>query len=198
MKKNTLILMLSILMASLSQQSNAGNIVNNADYDYWRNLATKYELFVAMKNDAINNNMNLSLDVLGSNSLAYILDPQNKKQYLRAIKNALDTRIKKIRIGKGAGTSSVPSHLLFHALIALDVIRDDISPAERKKYENMLKEKIFSLYTEKWRPHATAMRMMWYKYAGDTTNFDAARKQFDFESEDANFLADGVCKSQNG
>jgi hypothetical protein len=182
----------------LSTKSFAGNLINLADYEYWRDLTTSPSIFKSMKHDALNNQSDTSLDVLGASALAYILDGKNKNQYITAIKKELDHRITNIRIGKGAGTSSVPSHLLFHALIALDVIADDISPAERKRYERMLKTKIFSLYTKKWRPHAIAMRMMWYKYSGDMTAFNAEKIQYDFESEDANFLKDGVCKSQNG
>ncbi|MFC1761054.1 hypothetical protein ACFL6U_03130 [Planctomycetota bacterium] len=136
-------------------------------------------------------------DVMGANALAYILDPANKSNYINAIKNKFETRIRTMKIGTGAATSSVPSHELLHALLALDVIRYELDEADLASYEYDLKDKIFKLVTTQWKPHGIAMRMMWYKYANDTTNFTAARKQYDIDLA-IHFFPGGYSPAGNG
>lgn len=103
-----------------------------------------------------------------------------------------------ISIGTGAGTSSVPSHLLFHALLALDVIRNDLDPSDLKECEDILKDKIFQLFLPKWKPHAIAMRMMWFKYAGDEANFLIAKAEYDHDLETRHLTPDGVYPGGTG
>ena len=198
MKISKFYIVFVLVALSLFQHGLAGNIVDTNDYSYWRELATTSAMFGAMKTDALNNTDGSVRDVMGSNALAYILDPENKCKYVNAIKKEFETEVTNIHIGSGAGTSSVPSHKLFHALLALDVIRDDITSEERANYENILSAKIFKLVTKQWRPHGYAMRMLWYKYLGDTVLFDSTKNIYDYQLEVANFLSDGVGTSQNG
>jgi hypothetical protein len=194
-----LVLVVLFCFALIPLQSFSGNIIDTTDYTYWRELATTSEMFGAMKTSAIETAKkgDTPRDVLGANALAYILDPANKNLYVKAIQKEIETNIKAMKIGKGAATSSVPSHELFHGLLALDVIRYDLPPEELANYENIFKDKIFKLVLTQWRPHGWAMRMLWYKYAGDTANFIEAKKQYDIDLH-IHFLPDGISPSGSG
>ena len=178
-----------------------GHIIDTTDYSYWRKLALTSEMYGAMKTSAItiaNQGDGETRDVMGANALAYILAPANKSKYINAIKNKFETRIRTMKIGTGAATSSVPSHELFYALLALDVIRYDMDPAVLSKYEGWLKEKIMALVIGKWDPHAWAMRMLYYKYIGDEANFQAAKIKFDIGLAEHYMPNDGVSPAGNG
>ena len=159
----------------------AGNLIDTADYPYWKQLASSSPLFASMKVDAIHtaNNGRETRDVMGGCALAYILDPENRAGYIENIKGKFETRITDMIIGTGSATSSVPSHELFYALLALDVIRYDLDSATLLNYESIIKSKIMALFIGKWDPHAWAMGMLWYKYIGDEENFQAAKVEFD-------------------
>ena len=178
----------------------AGNLINTADYPYWRQLASSSPFYAAMKSDAIQTAYNgtETRDAMGGSALACILDPENRAEYTETIKGKFETRITDMSIGTGAATSSVPSHELFYALLALDVIRHDLDSASLRRYESVLKSKIMTLYIGKWDPHAWAMRMLWYKYIGDEENFQAAKVEFDIGLSEHYMPDDGVCPAGNG
>lgn len=182
------------------QYAVAGNIIDTSDYTYWRKLASSSPFYAAMKESAIHaaNNGGQTSDVMGGCALAYILDPENKAIYISPIRNKFESRIKTMVIGDGAATSSVPSHELFYALLALDVIRHDLDPANLSEYEGWLKDKIFQLYIGKWDPHAWSMRMLWYKYIGDEKKFQAAKVEFDIGLSEHYMPDDGVSPAGNG
>ncbi len=178
-----------------------GNIIDTTDYSYWRKLAKISKMFETMKTSAIsivNQGDGETRDVTGANALAYILDPANKSKYISAIKNKFETRIQTMKIGNGAATSSVPSHELFYALLALDVIRYDLDPFVLSKYEGWLEEKIMALVIGKWDPHGWAMRMLYYKYIGDDAKFENAKKEFDIGLAEHYMANDGVSPAGNG
>ncbi|WP_297089329.1 hypothetical protein [uncultured Draconibacterium sp.] len=194
-----IVLVVVICLAINPIKGFSGNIIDTTDYAYWRQLASSSEMYGAMKSSAIKNAKpdGTPRDVFGANALAYILDPTNKSKYIAHIQNKFETRIKTMKIGTGAATSSVPSHELFHGLLALDVIRYDLEPEVLAGYEKILEEKIFKLVLKQWRPHGWAMRMLWYKYAGDTANFLEAKKQYDIDLR-IHFLPDGISPSGSG
>ncbi len=194
-----LVLVVFICFAINPIQGFSGNIIDTTDYAYWRQLACTSEMFGAMKSSAIETARaeGTPRDVLGANALAYILDPDNKTTYIANIQNKFETRIKTMKIGTGAASSSVPSHELFHGLLALDVIRYDLEPEVLVGYEKIFEKKIFKLVLKQWRPHGWAMRMLWYKYAGDEANFLEAKKQYDIDLR-IHFLPDGISPSGGG
>lgn len=189
-----------ICFAFSLQQGLAGNIINTADYSYWRKLSTTSEMFGAMKTNAIEiaKKDGASRDVFGAGALAYILDSDNKATYIANIQNKFETRIRTMIIGTGAHNSSVPSHELFFAVLALDVIRYDLDPVVLSQYEGWLEEKIMALYIGKWDPHAWAMRMLYHKYKGDEDNFQVAKKEFDIGLSEHYMAYDGVSPAGNG
>lgn len=195
-----LVLIILFCLTLLPQRSFSQNIIDTADYTYWRKLANTSKMFAAMKTSAIETakKEGESRDVFGANALAYILDPNNKAKYISNIQFKFETRIKTMKIGTGAATSSVPSHELFYAILALDVIRYDLDPAVLLKYESWLKEKIMTLYIGKWDPHAWAMRMLYYKYIGDQANFQIAKLEFDTGLKEHYMPNDGVSPAGNG
>lgn len=196
-----ILLIQSIFLLLLpAQYSIAGNIINTADYPYWRQLASGSPFYASLKVNAINtaNNGSNTRDVMGGCALAYILDPENKAIYIDKIKGKFETRITDMKIGTGAATSSVPSHELFYALLALDVIRYDLDSATLLSYESIIKSKIMDLFIGKWDPHAWAMRMLWYKYIGDEENFQAAKVEFDIGLSEHYMPNDGVSPAGNG
>ncbi|MEP4746012.1 MAG: hypothetical protein ABJX94_14995, partial [Flavobacteriaceae bacterium] len=198
--KFNLTLVVIFCFAVSIQKSKAGNIIDTADYAYWRKLANTSKLFRAMKANAIETAKtgSLSRDVFGANALAYILDSENKTTYITNIQNKFETRIQTMKIGTGAATSSVPSHELFLGLLALDVIRYDLAPAVRLDLESMIEGKIMQLYIGKWDPHAWAMRMLWYKYIGDKENFLAAKLAWETGLSEHYMANDGVSPAGNG
>jgi hypothetical protein len=198
--KSNIVLGVLFGLALLPVRGFSGNIVNTADYAYWRQLADTSEQFGAMKTSAIaiaNQGDGETREVMGANALAIILNPKNKNQYVSAITNKFETRIRTMEIGTGAATSSVPSHELLHALLALDVIRDELDEADLARYESYLQDKIFKLVTTQWKPHGIAMRMMWYKYTDDMENFATAKQQYDRDLA-IHFFPDGYSPAGNG
>jgi len=195
-----LVLVVLFCLTLIPQQGFSGNIIDTADYSYWRKLALTSEIYGAMKTSAIETakKEGNSRDVLGANALAYILDPANKAIYIKNIQNKFEIRIKTMKIGTGAATSSVPSHELFYAVLALDVIRYDLDPAVLSEYEGWLKEKIMALFIGKWDPHAWAMRMLYYKYIGDDENFQTAKVEWEIGLSEHYMPNDGISPAGNG
>ena len=190
-----------LLILSLPKQGVAGNIVDPDDYEYWRSLADSSAMFGAMKADAIataNEHGSEMRDVMGANALAYILDPQNKNKYVANIRDGIRNEVANIYIGDTAATSSVPSHILFHALLALDVVRNDLSNSDLKACEDILEDKIFQLFLPKWKPHAVAMRMMWHKYAGNEADFLVTKNAYDHILDTLHLTPDGVYPGGTG
>ncbi|UXX81054.1 hypothetical protein N7E81_08070 [Reichenbachiella carrageenanivorans] len=189
-----------LVMLSSIQYSIGGNIIDTNDYAYWRQLAVSSPMFAAMKTSALSIAIEdgETRDVMGGNALAYILDPGNKADYIANIQHKFVTRIQTMTIGTGAATSSVPSHELFHALLALDVIRYDLDPEVLSTYEGWLESKIMKLVIGKWDPHGWAMRMLWYKYRGDEANFQKAKEEFDIGLSEHYMADDGVSPAGNG
>ncbi|MGQ1945750.1 hypothetical protein ACT3CD_01445 [Geofilum sp. OHC36d9] len=174
-----------------------GNIINTADYPYWRALADTSALFAAMKEDALNNDGTETRDVMGANALLYVLDPQNRAAYIANIYDQFESRIRTMTIPISA-YSSVNSHELFFALLALDVVRYDMDSDALAECEGWLEEKIFDLVLGRWDPHAWAMRMLWYKYKGDEADFQAAKQAFDTGLSEHYMPDDGVSPAGNG
>lgn len=177
----------------------AGNIINTNDYPYWRTLSSHSELYGSMEASALRTaeKGGRVRDVMGANALAIILNPADQNTYIKNICTAIEIDINDMHIGTGADSSSVPSHELFHALLALDVIRYDLDPGVLAHLESILEEKIFKLVLEKWEPHGWAMRMLWYKYRNDMENFAVAKKEFDRGMEE-HYLPDGVSPAGSG
>ena len=195
------VLVIVFILAFVPFQGFSGNIIDSTDYSYWRKLAKTSKMYGAMKTSAIsiaNQGDGETRDVMGANALAYILDPANKAHYLKAIKAKFETRIRTIEIGTGAATSSVRSHELFYALLALDVIRYDLDESVRTQYESWLEAKIMALVIGKWDPHGWAMRMLYYKYMGNDTEFQKAKTEFDIGLSEHYMPNDGVSPAGNG
>lgn len=188
------------VILSFTQNSTAGNIIDTNDYAYWRQLATSTPMFAAMKASALSlaTEDGETRDVMGGNALAYILDPDRKVDYIANIQSKFKTRIQTIVIGNGAATSSVRSHELFYALLALDVIRYDLDPEVLSTYEGWLESKIMKLVIGKWDPHGWAMRMLWYKYIGDEAQFQQAKVEYDIGLSEHYMHNDGVSPAGNG
>ncbi len=178
------------------QAASAGVLINTNDYEYWRQLAETDQFYMDMKKDAIRTAQDshgyfMTKDVMGANSLAYILDPENKKKYVKNIKSCFNSKIDKLVVKSDAVASSVLSHELFFALLALDVIGDDLDNGSRKRFERMLESKIMKLVIGKWDPHAWAMRMLWFKYVDDVELFTYAKEEWE-EGLSEHFTFDGV------
>ncbi|MFB9057360.1 hypothetical protein ACFFU9_11480 [Mariniflexile ostreae] len=199
--QSKLVLVFLFCLALLPLRGFSGNIIDTTDYSYWRKLAKTSKMFSAMKVSAItiaNQGDGETRDVMGANALAYILDPANKRKYIQGIKDKFETRIRTMEIGTGAATSSVRSHELFYALLALDVIRYDLDAAVLSEYESWLEAKSMALVIGKWDPHGWAMRMLYYKYIGDETEFKKAKKEFDIGLSEHYMPNDGVSPAGNG
>ncbi|MDF7809235.1 hypothetical protein P4E94_17455 [Pontiellaceae bacterium B12219] len=200
MKSRTYLITSIFALFLAVQWGMAGSIIQTSDYPYWRQLASRLPFFSSMKDDAIRsaNNGVDTADVMGGGALAYILDPDHKAVYIDHIKGKFEGRISDMMIGTDAETTSVASHELFYALLALDVIRDELDAETLRSYEFILESKIMALFIGKWDPHAWAMRMLWYKYIGDEENFQAAKIEFDIGLSEHYMPNDGVSPAGNG
>ncbi len=176
----------------------SGNIINSADYAYWRNLAETSPMYAAMKASALSNNGTETADVMGANALAYILDPENRSKYVANIKDKFDNRITTMSIGANASGSSVRSHELFFALLAIDVIRHDLDSLVFARYDSILENKIMQLVIGQWDPHGWAMRMLYYKFAGDEPSFKSAKVEWEIGLSEHYMPDDGVSPAGNG
>lgn len=187
-------LLLPLLLFTMA--ASAQNMINPDDYPYWRELAQVNKLYGGMKEDAIRTAQastptSATRDAMGANALAYILDPDNKETYINNFKASYETVVMNLNIGNDAVTSSVRSHELFFALLALDVMGNELDDNTLAMYQKSLQKKIMKLVIGKWDPHGWAMRMLWFKYIGDEKKFIEAKNEWEIGLSE-HFMPDGV------
>ncbi len=78
-------------------------------------------------------------DISSSNALAYILDPNNRTTYKNKIRDQLNTGLDDLTAtrdpSEGWGANTPLGGALFNAMLAMDIIYNDLTPAERVTLE---------------------------------------------------------------
>ncbi|NLE39073.1 MAG: hypothetical protein GX621_13710, partial [Pirellulaceae bacterium] len=178
----------TVLLGALlvgSASANPFMIVSESEYPAMRELASDGRWRV-MKTDAINYMNNYSYNptaslsarvdrvsgLAGSGALAYILDPDNASYYVAKIKAALDgwEGIYNDRVVNDYTTYIYGGSAFMHSVLALDVIRDELTTAELASIEyhmNNMAEFFYTTARPNWPPNAAAAFGSWATYRGD-------------------------------
>ena len=136
-------------------------------------------------------------DIVSSNALAYILDPDNKTGYKNKIRDQLNTGLDDLISTFPGSWDSVPlGCMLMNATLAMDIIYSDLTPGERSIIEGKM-EYLVGVIREWWLPAPQAVRATWALYKGDTAGFESNRIEYT-EFLHGFFTDDGVFTDGNG
>jgi hypothetical protein len=165
-------------------------IVNSSMYTDLRSRSSQ-EPWASMKQSAITDCQNLSYldsnnqppqlrgkgyrirDIAGACSLAYILDPNNQTSYRQKIIQTFDHAWPDIRaeqIAEPINYEYQPPVAagFFHAILALDIIHNDLSSADRSRLENYLYDQFVYFSTRpiyyRFSPMGSAVASTWLVY----------------------------------
>jgi hypothetical protein len=133
-------------------------------------------------------------DMMGYTALAYILDPENQGDYVRKIKNTLEVALldmKSERDAQDNWETTVPFQgALFNAILALDIIYDELPSGDRSNLENQI-EQLVTSFRDNWGPANHSVSALWALYKGDTSTFDSELQEY-YQSWLTDITADGV------
>ncbi len=125
-------------------------------------------------------------EITAAGALAYILDPDNKTLYKNKIADALkhwgkihDELMAVSRSNSGHGYWVGPGTAVFNSVLALDIIYNDLTPAQRTDIEAKL-DKMSDLFWKWggwWRLNAYGVRGVWALYRDDP-RIDLAIKDY--------------------
>jgi hypothetical protein len=172
-------------------------IVKEADYPELQERATRSP-WREMKAEAVRQTQQLTYsaetdngrnagyklrDGMGYAALAYILDPANRADYVYKIKSTLETALADMQAEHGAAPERWDTNVpfqggVFNAILALDIIHDDLSATDRTSLEIAI-DQLVNRFAEKWvqGPHSVAF--LWGLYRADRTQFSTELQAFD-------------------
>jgi|GEM_PF-2688074 len=131
-------------------------------------------------------------DVATACALSYVLDPSNKSFYANKVANQMIDGLTYLIDNRTNGWSgNVPFGMaVFECIMALDIVYNDISNADRITLENKLGS-VMNTFSTNWAPSPQGIRGLWALYNGDQQNFDIERQAFTSVMMDM-FSNDGV------
>jgi len=140
--------------------------------------------------------------ITSAGALAYILDPANRASYKTKLYNTMMQwdGITASLNGNDNGTVVAPRTAFFNSVIALDIIYNDLTPAERTNLETKLGAAgnwYWTHYTS-WSLNLYGCRGIWALYKGDRLKIDSAKKDYHHDVHEYCLTPDGVWKSAPG
>jgi len=191
-------------------------IVDESEYDALRALAASPGPWQTMRSsaisymnsysysesDSLDTRINRMNNLCSSGALAYILDPANATYYLNKMKTALAgwAGIYDDRIDADWNYCVEGGSAFMYATLALDVIRDELTPSERTAIETNMQLEADWFYTtarDNWAPNAAAVFGSWATYKGDAARRVEAKNEYRNEIE-TQFNSQGVFTSGPG
>ncbi|MCA9241019.1 MAG: heparinase II/III family protein, partial [Planctomycetales bacterium] len=186
-----LALLLACLTHGVQSHAQPHILAQSSDYLEWQSRAEQPSVWANMKADAIITANNLSYssslggfgvkcyrlrDVASANALAYILDPDNRGDYVQNLRDNLLTGLSDLTSthNSSAWEYHVPQGtMLFDAILALDVIRYDtrLSAGDRQQLESLLDTAVSQVTTSNWKPNGQTVRSLWGLYQNNSSNF---------------------------
>jgi hypothetical protein len=133
-------------------------------------------------------------DMMGYTALAYILDPINEADYVDKIEDTLTVALSDMqneREGRDNWDTNVPFQAaIFNAILALDVIYNELPVQERSVLEKQV-DTIVTGFQDNWGPANHAVSALWALYNRDTAQFDRELQEYD-DAWVVDITADGV------
>lgn len=121
-------------------------------------------------------------DVMGYTSLAYILDPKNRAEYVDKIKTTLETAIADMQaehdLAEEEWDTNVPFQGgLFNAILALDIVYDDLSSSDRLKLEEAI-DLLVNDFAAIWKQGYHSIVALWALYQSDVPKFSSELQSY--------------------
>jgi len=138
-------------------------------------------------------------DIVSAGALAYILDPPNRSTYISKVYNTMVNHWPELRAGLDRSEHTYtlpPGSAFFRCVLALDIMYNDLTPAQRADIEAELQQVAdwYNSTNTAWRLNLYGVRGIWALYKGDRSAIDKAKR--DYRRELFNQLTtDGVFNS---
>ncbi len=152
-------------------------------------------------------NIDTITNVVGASALAYILDPDNKDDYIQNIKDGIYAL--EYNEDQGDFTASIwpwvsnwsrqipPGNAAFNCILALDIIYDELTSSEVNTLEDKIDDVVGRITWAAWPMNRAGINGLWELYNNNISNFNSRKSDYD----DAlyNYLSDdGVFKEGPG
>lgn len=140
-------------------------------------------------------------DVMGYNALAYILDPENKNSYVENIRNTLNIALPDMQQEhsedvEGWDTNVAFQGGIFNAILALDIIYNDLSVEERSPIEQQI-DALITNFSQEWSPSKPSIVALWALYQGNLADIERTIEEYDRAWRDKT-TPDGVYVAGSG
>ncbi len=112
---------------------------------------------------------------IGAVALAYILDEANASTHAQRVKKAITEQYVQLDVGDGSGWGGVVPNMgsFFMAILALDIVYDDLESTEVEACEKVISEQIFKVARSgSWQDARSGTHGTWDIYKGDRTTPD--------------------------
>ena len=203
-------LVVVVLVTSYVQTSNHPFlIVQPSDYQELRDRANRSP-WSEMKDKAVRRAKNLSYepdgdnarfagfklrDIMGYAALAYILDPGNQRDYVTKIQQTLNVALPDMQAEHDADEEGWDTNVafqggLFNAILALDIIYDDLPANDRSRIEENI-EALVNDFMDNWGPANHSIAALWALYKGDSSTLERELQAYQ-EAWTVNITPDGV------
>ena len=177
----------AVTLALSDEMTHPFLIVRTSDYEALRERSNRAP-WNSMKEDALQTVRAGAPfgEAISAASLLYILDPDNRDQYVDLLRrwllewNANYNRVRGTRASRHAEMVA-PSHDFLHSILALDIIYNDLDPEDRlaiiRGMDNMAAW--FAQQGESWPLNKYAVIGTWALFRGDRKTFLDAKAKYD-------------------
>lgn len=165
----------------ICQKSQFNTLCEQASQPPWKDFANEARNVVETTTYNPKNSVSINgtriRDLMGSSALLYIIDPENRESHRTRITNILDqwpqfaqdVANKWDAGGNRWGATVPPSSAFFNTVLALDVIHDDVSESDLKRYEEALATMADWFWAEMrgWAMATYGPRAIWAAYKNE-------------------------------
>lgn len=171
-------------------------IVKKSDYQQLRDRAS-LSPWKEMQAEALRKAQNLSYkadedngreagyklrDVMGYTTLAYILDPANQQQYVDKIRTTLEAALPDMQQEHQQNEDSWNTNVafqggVFNAIVALDIIYDDLPVNQRSNIETAI-DQLVSRFIDNWGAANHSVSALWALYKSDRSKLERELQEY--------------------
>lgn len=121
-------------------------------------------------------------DVIGYTALAYILDPANQERYVNKIRTTLEVALLDMQKEHEQNEDSWNTNVafqggVFNAILALDIIYDDLRSEQRSNLENAI-DQLVNRFIDNWGAANHSISALWALYKGDRSKLESERQEY--------------------
>ncbi len=122
-------------------------------------------------------------DIVNACAIGYLLDPSNKSFYVNKATNQLLDALNYLIPNRPSSdwSGNVPlGAAIFNAILAMDIMYNDMSTADRTTIENQI-DLLTNSLSNSWAPSQQSIKGVWALYTGNLTIFNQMVQQHDAE-----------------